>query len=422
MYEMTTLANGLRILTVRLPHVQSVSLAFFLNVGSRYESEPLAGASHFIEHMVFKGTERRQTPLEIAEAIEGKGGILGASTGLETTLYWAKVASAHLHEALDVVGDMLLHPRFAASDVEKERAIIGEEISSILDAPEGLSQFLVNQLQWPQHPLGRDVAGTKQSVAALTRGALLGYMAEHYRPGRVILGLAGQVDHEQVVAWAQSNLSSWEPGSPADWAPAPVTAGGPKLEVRFKETEQAHLSFSFTGLSRASPDRFGLQLLNVILGEGMQSRLFQQVREELGLAYSIGSFVSSLQDTGTMGIFAGVGPDRTEEAIRAILDELDRLRQEPIPWSELVKTVEFVKGRLALSLEDSFSVAAWYAQQQLLGPEVLEPSEAVSRFEAVQTSDVQRLAGEIFEMEKLNLAIVGPFSQNGDRFRRAIRF
>ena len=422
MYEMTTLANGLRILTVGLPHVQSVSLAFFLGVGSRYESESLAGASHFIEHMVFKGTEQRPTPLEIAEAIEGKGGILGASTGLETTLYWAKVASANLSEALDVVSDMLLRARFEASDVEKERAIISEEISSIFDAPEGLSQFLVNQLQWPQHPLGRDVAGTRQSVAALTRDALLGFMANHYRPGRVILGLAGQVEHKEIVDWAERNLSHWEPGSPAHWEPAPVAPQGPNLEVRFKETEQAQLSFSFAGLSRGDPDRFALQLLNVILGEGMQSRLFQQVREELGLAYSIGSFISNLQDTGAVGVYAGVGPIRAEEAIRAILDELDRLRQEPIPESELAKAVEFVKGRLALSLEDSFTVAAWYAQQQLLGPEVLEPDEAVSRFEAVETSDIQRLASTIFQMEKLNLAIVGPYSQNGDRFSKAIRF
>lgn len=422
MHEMTTLANGLRILTVRLAHVQSVSLGFFLDVGSRYESESLSGASHFIEHLVFKGTEHRPTPLEIAEAIEGKGGILGASTGLETTLYWAKVASAHLPEALDVVSDMLLRARFEASDVEKERAIIGEEISSILDAPEGLSQLLVNQLQWPKHPLGRDVAGTRQSVAALTRDALLDFKDAHYRPGRVILGIAGQVEHEQVVVWAQSELSGWEPGTLADWEPAPATPTGPQLEVRFKDTEQAHLSFSFAGLSRGDPDRFGLQLLNVILGEGMQSRLFQQVREELGLAYSIGSFATSLQDTGAIGIFAGVGPARVEAAIHAILDELDRLQQEPIPESALDKAVEFVKGRLALSMEDSFTVAAWYAHQRLLGPEVLEPSEAVSRFEAVQTSDIQRLARTIFQTDRLNLAIVGPFSQNGDSFRRAIRF
>lgn len=422
MHEMTTLANGLRILTVRLPHVQSVSLGFFLDVGSRYESESLAGASHFIEHMLFKGTAHRPTPLAIAEAIEGKGGILGASTGLETTLYWAKVASVHLDEALDVVSDMLLHARFEASDVDKERAIISEEISSILDEPEGLSQLMVNELQWPQHPLGRDVAGTRQSVAALTRDALLGFMADHYRPGRVILGLAGQVEHEQVVAWAQSNLSDWKPGSHASWEPAPAPTPGPMLGVRFKDTEQGQLTFSFSGLARGDPDRFALQLLNVILGDGMQSRLFQKVREELSLAYSIGSFVTSLQDTGAVGVYAGVGPARVEEAIRTILDELDRLRQEPIPESELAKAVEFVKGRLALSLEDSFTVAAWYAHQRLLRPEVMEPTEAMRRFEEVQASDIQRLAGAIFQMEKLNLAIVGPFSQNGDRFRSAIRF
>jgi len=422
MVQMTSLPNGLRILTVRLPHVQSASLGFFVGVGSRYESETLAGASHFIEHMVFKGTQRRPTPLAIAEAIEGKGGILEASTGLETTLYWAKVAAAHLTEALDVLSDMLLFAKFEPAEMEKERAVISEEISYTLDTPDGLSQLLVNQLQWPAHPLGRDVAGTRQSVAGLSRGMLLDFMDHHYRPGAVILGVAGQVEHEQIVAWAQENLAQWEPGSRAAWEPAPGQHLGPRVKVQFKDTEQAQLSFSFAGLARGDPDRFVLNLLNVILGEGMQSRLFQQVREHLGLAYSVGSFISVLQDTGAVGLYAGVGPDRAEEAIRAILDELDRMRQEPVPESELARAVEFVRGRLALSMEDSFAIAAWYAQQQLLGPEVLEPSEVVTRFEAVQTSEIQRLAAEIFQTEKLNLAVVGPFADNGDRFYRAARF
>lgn len=422
MHELTALPNGLRVLTVRLPYVQSVSLGFFLHVGSRYESEPLSGASHFIEHMVFKGTERRPTPLEIVEAIEGKGGLLGASTGLETTLYWAKVAAVHLPEALDVVSDMLLRPRFDPSDIEKERAVISEEIGYILDAPDSLSQLLANQLQWPDHPLGRDIAGTRQSVAAINRDALLGYMAAHYSPGSAILGVAGQVEHEEIVTWARSNLSEWEHKPHAACEPAPPTPQGPQVEVRSKETEQAQLTFSFAGLSRGDPDRFVLQLLDVILGEGMRSRLFQRVREELGLAYSVGSFVTNLQDTGAVGLYAGVGPHRAEEAIRAILDELDRLRQEPIAHDELVRAVEFVRGRLALSLEDSFAMASWYARQQLLGPEVLEPEEAVERLEAVQPGDIQRLAGALFQMERLNLAVVGPFSENGDRFRKAVRF
>jgi len=422
MHEITTLANGMRVLTVRLPHVQSVSLGFFLDVGSRYESEPLAGASHFIEHMVFKGTERHPTPLDIVDAIEGKGGILGASTGLETTLYWAKVASAHLPEALDVLSDMLLHPRFEPADVEKERAVISEEISYTLDTPDGLAQLLVNQLLWPGHPLGRDVAGTRQSVAGLSRDALLDFMACHYRSGRAILGVAGQVEHEQIVASAESSTGEWRAGPRIDWEPAPSGCLGPMLEVKFRDTEQAQLSFSFAALSRGDPDRYALQLLNVILGEGMQSRLFQQVREELGLAYSVGSFVTSLQDTGAVGFYAGVRPDRAEEAISAIVTELDRLRQEPVPERELAKAIEFVRGRLALSLEDSFAIASWYAHQQLLGPEVLEPSEVVARFEAVSPGDIQRLAGTIFQMERLNLAVVGPFSENGDRFYTAARF
>lgn len=422
MHELTTLNNGLRILTVTLPHVRSVSLGFFVGVGSRYEAEPLAGASHFIEHMLFKGTKRHPTALDIAEAIEGKGGVFNASTGLEMTLYWAKVAAVHLPEALDVLSDMLLHATFDPEEVEKERAVIGEEIGYSQDTPDSLAYILVSGLQWPNHPLGRDVAGTRQSLAALDRDSLLAYMADHYRPGQTILGLAGLVDHKEIVAWAESNLGAWEPGPIMAWEPAPTDRLGPKLHIEKKETEQAHLSFSFSAIPRSDPDRFALRLLNVILGEGMRSRLFQLVREQLGLAYNVESYVSALQDTGAAGVDASVGPDRVEEAIGAILRELDRLRQEPVPEIELRKALDFVKGRLALTMEDSFTVAAWYARQQLLGPEMMNQEQVVKRYEAVQATDIQRLAQTIFQKERLNLAIVGPFSRNGDRFRRAIDF
>ena len=422
MYEMTTLANGLRVLTVTLPHVQSVSLGFFLEVGSRYESEVMAGASHFIEHMLFRGTKRWPTTLDIAEAIEGKGGVFNASTGLEMTLFWAKVAAAHLPSVLDVVTDMLLHATFDPAEIEKERDVISEEISYSLDAPDSLSQLLVSQLQWPNHPLGRDIIGTRQSIASLNRDSLLAYMTDHYRPGRTILGLAGRVNHGEIVTWANSHLAEWEPAPPAYWEPAPLNGRGPSLQVQFKDTEQAHLTFSFAGLPRSDPDRFALRLLNLILGEGMRSRLFQMVRERLGLAYSVESYVSALHDTGSVGLYAGVGTSRAERAVRAILDELDRLRQEPVPESELRKALEFIQGRTALSMEDSFTIAAWYTRQHLLGPEVLEPEEAMERYEAVQPSDIQRLAQSLFQEERLNLVVVGPFSQNGNRFRQAIRF
>jgi predicted Zn-dependent peptidase len=421
-YELTTLDNGLRILTVSIPHVQSVSIGFFLNVGSRYEGEELAGASHFIEHMLFKGTARRPTALQIAEAIEGKGGVFNANTGLETTLYWAKVAAPHLSETLDVLSDMLLCAAFDPTELEKERAVIAEEIKYALDSPDSLADILINQLQWPNHPVGRDVAGTRESVRGMSRVALLGYLADHYRPGQTILGVAGRVSHVEAVDWAQAHLGEWAPGRCVAYEPAPAVPSGGGVRVEFKQTEQAHINMSFAGLSRHNPDRFALRLLNILLGDGMMSRLFQEVRERLGLAYSIDSYVSELQDTGAVGVYAGVATNRVEETLKSVLSQLDRLRQEPVPEDELLRASEFVQGRLALSLEDSFSLAAWYARQELCGQPVLAPEVAMSRYAAVRPADIQRLAQELFVQERLNVAMVGPFSDDGDRFRPLLSF
>jgi predicted Zn-dependent peptidase len=424
MYELTTMGNGLRVLTVTMPHLQSVSLGFFLGVGARYESEALAGASHFIEHMLFKGTIQRPTAREIAKAIEGKGGIFNASTGLETTLYWAKVAAPHLLDALDVLSDMLLHAAFDTEEIEKERSVISEEINYSLNMPDSLVQILVNRLQWPDHPLGRDVAGTQQSVARLDRRTLLSYLSDHYRPGETILAVAGRAEHKEVLAWAESSLSGWEPGPRMAYEAAPGLDGrqGPCVHIEFKDTEQAQTSLSFAGLSRQDPNRFALRLLNIVLGEGMTSRLFQEVRERLGMAYHVGSYYTGLQDTGAVGVYAGVAADRAEEAIRAILGQLDRLRQEPVPDDELTAAREFIRGRLSLSLEDSFALAAWYARQELQKMETLEPEEAIAHIDAVRPVDIQRLAQDLFRTERLNLAIVGPFSDDGTRFRQAVLF
>jgi len=420
MYELSSLGNGLRILTVSIPHVQSVSLGFFVGVGSRYESDTLAGASHFVEHMLFKGTARRPTPQHIVDAIEGRGGIFNATTGLETTLFWAKVAEPHIPETLDVVSDMLLNATFDATEMEKERAVISEEISYSLDAPDSLAQILVNQLQWPDHPLGRDVIGTHQSVAGLKREALCAYRAAHYLPGNTILALAGRVTHQQAVGLAEKHLANWEPLPPIAFEPAPPNDLGQKLHVASKDTEQAHITLSFAGRARNDPDRHVLRLLNVILGVGMRSRLFREVRERLGLAYTIDSFVSTMEDTGAVGVYAGVAAHQADTALGAILGQLDRLRQEPMTQDELDGAREFVRGRLALSLEDPFTIASWYARQHLLGPEILDPEQTLDHLEAVQAADIQRVAREVFRGDQLNLVIVGPFSENGNRFRDAI--
>lgn len=422
MHELTTLDNGLRVLTVTLPHVQSVSLGFFLSVGSRFESQELSGASHFIEHMVFKGTRRWPTARDVAEAIEGRGGMFNASTGLETTLYWAKVAAADVPQAMDVLSDMLLQPTFDPEEMEKERTVIAEEINYSLDAPDSLAQILVSQLQWPDHPLGRDIAGTRETVAGLSRGAMLAYLADHYLPGATILGMAGQISHQDAVELAQRYLGEWAPGPLRTWDPAPPDHHGPSVQVKFRPTEQAHMAFSFCGPSRNDPRRPAVRLLNVILGEGMRSRLFQEVRERLGLAYSVDSWVSSLEDTGSVGVYAGVGVNRAQEALQAILRQLDLLRQEPVPEDELERAKQFVRGRVVLSLENPFAVGSWYARQELQGPEVLEPEESLAQLEAVRVADLQALAVDVFQMARLNLAIVGPFAENGDLFRDELEF
>jgi predicted Zn-dependent peptidase len=422
MYELSTLENGLRILTVAVPHVQSVSVGFFLKVGSRYESHAMTGASHFIEHMLFKGTQSRPTALDIAEAIEGKGGVFNASTGMEMSLYWAKVAAPHMLEALDVLSDMLLHATFDPDDLEKERAVIGEEISYALETPDSLVQILASHLQWPDHPLGREIAGTRESVAGLSRESLVSFLSDHYLPGETVLGMAGKVEHNQAVEWARAHLGDWESGPSQFCAPAPPNGRGPCLHVEYKDTAQSYLSFSLAGVSRNDPRRFALRMLNVVLGEGMRSRLFQEIRERRGLAYSVDSYVSAYDDTGAVGVYAGVSADRVEDTIGAVLGELDRMRQEPVPVEELGAAKEFLKGRQALGLEQPFALASWYARQVLLGPEVLGLEEALERIEEVRPADIQHLAQALFQKERLNLAIVGPFTENGKRFRQAMRF
>jgi predicted Zn-dependent peptidase len=316
---------------------------------------------------------------------------------------------------------MLLHATFDPMEVEKERAVIGEEINYALDTPDSLAQILVNQLQWPDHPLGRDVAGTRESVAGISRESLLTYLGDHYRPDHAVLGAAGRVKHDEVVAWAEMNLAGWEPGPSVSWEPAPTNHHGPCLRIEKRDIEQVHLTFSFASPSHNDPDRFVARLLSLILGEGMRSRLFQEVRERLGMAYTVESYVSALRDTGAMGVYAGVAAERIAEAVRAILGQLDRLRQELIPEEELEKTMEFARGRLALSLEDSSAMLAWYARQQLFGPEVLGPRQAMARYEAIKPVDIQRLAQTLFQEQRLNLAIVGPPIRNRDQLYGAIR-
>ena len=407
MYHKTTLDNGLRIITASMPHCLSIAAGIFLGVGSRYETQSEAGISHFIEHLLFKGTEKRPTAREISEAIESVGGIINGGTDRDLTVYWCKVARPHLPIALDVLTDMLLHPRFAPADIEKERQIIIEEINMSLDSPQMRVHALIDEILWPDHPLGRDVAGNKESVTSITKGMMLDYMAGQYQPSNAAVVLAGDIEPQEIVAAVRQALNGWTSRQPQPDYLAYTERAGQQVLIEKRDIEQAHLCLAFPGLSLFHPQRFALDLLNVILGEGMSSRLFAEIRDHLGLAYSIHSFVDHLRDTGSVVVYAGVEPRNMATVITAVLEQLSQLKQE-IPESELIKAKEFSKGRLLLRMEDSRNVAGWMGGQEVLTGRILSREQVVSIIEAVTAEELKRLAGELMIGDRLRLAVVGP--------------
>ncbi len=407
MYQKTTLSNGLRIVTSKMPHTLSVCVGIFIGTGSRYERDEEAGISHFIEHLCFKGTQRRATAKEISGAIEGVGGILNGGTDKELTIYWCKVARPHFSLAVDVLTDMLSHSKFDPEDMERERQVVTEEINMGLDSPQHRVDTLIDELMWSDHPLGRDVIGTKATVSDLTRQNILDYLAQHYLANNAVVSIAGDIAHEEVVDSLREAFSSWHNGVPQTYYPVKAEQHQSKLRIEQRDTEQAHLCLAVPGLSINHPDRFILDLLSVILGEGMSSRLFLEIRERQGLAYAIHSFVDNFLDTGSLTVYAGTEPDRLPVAIEAILGELNRLKDD-IPETEISKAKELCKGRLLLRMENTHNVTGWLGGQELLLGNILSVEQIVSIIDSIQIDDLFRVARSLLIGERLNLAIVGP--------------
>jgi predicted Zn-dependent peptidase len=395
-----------------MPHTRSVSVCIFVGVGSRYESDAAAGISHFIEHLLFKGTEKRAQARDIAAAIEGVGGIINAGTDRELTIYWIKAARPHFQLALDVLVDMLTHSRLEPGEVEKERQVIIEEIHMVKDSPHQSVGMLVDELLWPNHPLGRDVAGTPESVSGITREMITDFVAGRYHPGDAVVSVAGAISHEEAVEEVDRLLGGWgvRPAPPGFRAHTP--GANPRLRVEARDTEQTHLSLALPGLPLMHPKRYVLGLLNVILGEGMSSRLFVEIRDNLGLAYSVQSYVEHLHDTGALTVYAGVEHDKLGVAVRAILDQMAGM-WEPVSADELTKAKELSKGRMLLRMEDSRSVAGWVGGQEILTGRILDVDEVVSLLEAVTAEEIAQLARELITEDQLRLAVVGPESAHG---------
>ena len=412
MYQKTTLDSGLRVITATMPHTRSVSICIFIGVGSRYEADDKAGVSHFIEHLVFRGTHKRQTAREISEAIEGVGGILNGGTDRETTVYWCKVAQHHFSLTLDVLTDMLLHSRFEPQDMEKERQVIIEEINMSYDSPSQRVGLLIDELLWPNHPLGRDVAGSRKSVAAITRDDVLDYLKGQYLPSNTVVSVAGNIRHQKAIAAVRQFMGDWTSHEQRSGYTAYREQPAERLRVEKRDIEQAHLCLALPGLSLFHPKRFTLDLLNVILGEGMSSRLFCEIRDRLGLAYSINSFVEHLYDTGSIIIYAGVEPKNLQLAIRVILEQLSLLKEAMVPESELSKAKELAKGRLLLRMEDSRNVAGWMGGQEILTGRILSVDQVLSIVDAITADDIRELAQKLMVASQLRLAVVGPVAKD----------
>ncbi len=401
-----------------MPQRHSASVVFMFGGGSRVEDERLAGVSHFIEHLFFKGTVSRPTAKEIADAIEGVGGFINASTDKELTAYWARVPAEHIELALDVLFDIVSHSRLDPADIERERMVILDELRMYQDQPQDHVQNLFEELMWPGHSLGRDIAGTEQSVSRLTRDDILEYADMHYRLPNLVIGTTGSIEDARMLSMVTPRLRlPAEPdGQLQSPVPAPLTEA--HVMIRKRNTEQAHVCLGVRSLSYFDDDRYALDLLNTVLGEGMSSRLFLNIRERQALAYDVHSFTQKHRDTGYLGVYIGVDPRKAVEAVNAVMAELRNLADHEVLAEELSRAKEFTKGRLRLELETTNGVAFWLTYQELLMGQIKTIDEELALVEAVTAADVKRIARQLLE-RPIQMAVIGPFSRDGG-FRLAV--
>ena len=402
--------NGVRLVTATMPERASVTIVFMFGVGSRFERPELSGASHFVEHLLFKGTQRRPSAKEISSTVEGVGGMINASTDKEVTSYWAKVPADKVGLAVDLLSDIVRYSRLDSADVDRERQVIIEEIRMYQDIPQDYVHSLYEMLIWPDHPLGRDIAGSPESLAGQGRSELVDYIANYYSCDDLVVAMAGAIEPQQAREMVEAHLrEGLARGAVAAPEIAPPVPAVPSVRVHTKPTEQAHICLGARSISYLDEDRYAVDLISAALGEGMSSRLFLEVREERGLAYDVHSWVTTHSDSGTFGVYAGVETAKAKEAVKAIVGELRRVCRGELTGSELNRAKEYSKGRLLLGLESTNAMASWLGHQELLLGRIRTVEEIVARLEAIDLGDIERVANRVLG-EPLQLAAVGPFS------------
>lgn len=421
MFKKTTLKNGLRIITVPQESTQAVTILVLVGTGSKYEKKEDNGISHFLEHMFFKGTKKRPTPLEIAEPLDKVGGIYNAFTSQEYTGYYAKVEGSQFELALDWVSDIFLNSTLPKKEIEKEKGVIIEEINMLYDNPMSYIQTLWLRLLYGDQPAGWDIAGSKENVREMNREKLLDYRNKQYVAENTIISIAGKINESEAIKKVKKYFSKIKTTQALKKPKVFEKQTKPNLLLHYRKTDQTHLSLGVRAFGLFHPLRYAFEILATILGGMMSSRLFVEVREKLGIAYYIKTDAETTPETGYLVTQAGVNNENIEKAISAILKEYKKISQEKIPTSELKKAKDNIKGKLALLLESSDARASFYAGQELLEKKILTPKEVFARIDKVRRNDVLKAAQEIFKPEKLNLALIGPYKDK-KRFEKLLKF
>lgn len=406
------LPNGLRLVHCAMPSMHSVAVEIFVGFGSRYEHQSKAGVAHVIEHMLFKGTARRQRPTDISETLDAVGGVLNASTDKEATVYWAKTAREDVSLAVDLLADMLQHSRLVPFDLSREKAVICEELSMLADDPQDWVHVLTDDVLWPRQPIGREIAGTRVSVSSLRRADLLEHLERFYGPNNTVISIAGGISLAEAREQVEDAFADWAPVEAGNPIPAmPGVAPGPRLEP--KPIEQLHVCLAYPAISRAHPDRFGLELLSNILGGGASSRLFVQLREKHGLAYDTHAYTTQVSDAGALVAYAAGEPAKGGKLLADLYREIDRLCTHRVRPRELANAKQYFRGRLFLGLEDTQAVAGWFGSQELLEGRLVEPQDVADSVDAVTADDLLRLAQTYLDPAQSRLVAVGPVAGLG---------
>jgi predicted Zn-dependent peptidase len=404
--QKTVLSNGIRIVTEAMSQVRTASMGIWVGTGSRYEPASQHGISHFLEHLFFKGTESRSA-LAIAQAVDALGGQMNAFTDKEHTCFYVKVLANHLPAIVELAADMLLHSSFDLEAIEKERQVITEEIKSYEDSPDEVVQDLVVQTIWDGHPLGRSVIGTRKAVAKLARDDFVRYIDRRYRPDNIVISVAGDVRHDAVVEVLDRHLGRWDGRTTAQ--PTEVPTLSPSVAIRMKEIEQVHLCLAARGCAQDDERRYMLAVLDNILGGGMSSRLFQEIRETRGLVYTIASYSAAYREGGLLVVYAAMSPENGPEVVRLALEEIARLPGS-LDEAELHRAKESLKGSIMLGLESTGSRMSKLARSELYYGRQIDFDEILGRIDAVTVGDVRAMAAEAFRPDAVTMAAIGPFA------------